>query len=355
MNWMSEITVTRDEGFQVALILGGAVGLGLALAILISRIFTLPSTKDRPWARALKGPLRSLAFWGLLLGGINLAIDGIESMAENIKFQRFANSALSLALAIYLTYCGVKFIIAFYKIEVARTDLSQPERINRLLIFRKLTTGLVLAIGFLFILQILGVNTQPFLAGGAFSGVVIGLAFQESLSNVFSGILFAWDASIRIGDLIRLSNEKEGYVENIGWRTTTLRTPDHTLLVLPNSVLSKDTIVNLSRPKPLVTIPVELKIQYGADLQKVEDIALEVANEVQSEHHRDGVHLDEPRVRWKDFTDQGIIVRVLLPIALADGQVHTKSKLIRSLHDRFAQEGILLVGQPVPSAAMIEG
>ncbi len=351
MNWMSEITVTRQEGIQAALVLGACLGLGIALAILISRIFTLPSNMDRPWARALKGPLRSLTFWGLLLLGVNLALAGIASMAENLRFQRLTNGALSLALVFYLTYCGVKFIIAFYKIEVARTDLGQPERINRLLLFRKLTTGLVLGLGFLFALQILGVNTQPFLAGGAFSGVIIGLALQESLSNVFSGILFAWDASVRIGDLIRLSNEKEGHVENVGWRTTTLRTPDHTLLVLPNSVLAKDVIVNLSRPKPLVTIPVELKIQYGADLQKVEDLALEVANEVQADHHREGVHLDEPRVRWKDFTDQGIIVRVLLPIALADGQVHTKSKLIRALHDRFGEEGILLVGQPVPPPA----
>ncbi len=355
MNWLDGIVITQAEGVRAAIVSGACVGLGIAIAILITRIFTLPGIKDRPWARALKGPLRSLSFWGLLLLGVNMALDGITSMGANTKFQKVEDGALALALVVYVAFCSIKFIIAFYKIEVARTDLSQPERINRLLLFRKLATGFVLAFAFLFALDIAGVNTQPFLAGGAFSGVIIGLALQESLSNVFSGVLFAWDASVRIGDLIRLSNDKEGYVENVGWRTTTLRTPEHALLVLPNSVLSKDTILNLSRPKPLVTIPVEVKIQYGADLQKVEEVALEVATEVQAEHHREGFPLDEPRVRWKEFTDTGMIVRVLLPIALADGQVHTKSKLIRTLHDRFAQEGILLVGQPVPTAAKMEG
>lgn len=354
MNWFGDISVTREEGVRALLVAGGGVAIGIALAILVSQIFGLPTIKDKPWARALRGPLRSLVFWGFLLLGINLALDGIESMANSAKFQRFEDAVLGLAWVGYLTFCSVKFIIAFYKIEVGRTNLDQPERINRLLLFRKISTGLIVAMGFLFALQIMGVNTQPFLAGGAFSGVIFGLALQESLSNVFSGILFAWDTSVRIGDLIRLSNDKEGYVENVGWRTTTLRTPDHTLLVLPNSVLSKDTITNLSRPKPMVTITVELKLQYGADLQHVEDVAVETANGVQSEHHRDGLILEEPRVRWKEFTDTGIVVRVLLPIALADGQVHTKSKLIRALHDRFREEGILLVGQPVPVPAKIE-
>lgn len=324
------ITITRDELIQVAVIMGAALGLGIGLRILIRQLLSMASIRERPWARALIGPLSSLTFWGLLLLGVNFAFDGIEAFSTNAKLSHNEDVILGLASIFYMAACGVKFTVAFYRIEVARVDGSDPSRINRLLLVRRLVTAGVVVLAAMFALKVVGVDTSPFLAGGAFGGVIIGLALQQSLANVFSGLLFAWDASIRIGDLIRLSNGKEGFVKNVGWRSASLRMLDNSMLVIPNSVLAGDTIVNLSRPKLLVAVNLDWRVAADSDLEAVEEIVLTVAGKVQSAHQGE-YELGPPKVSWRDAAGGGILFRIHMPIPSSEVHEGARSDLIKAV------------------------
>ncbi|HQX54730.1 MAG TPA: mechanosensitive ion channel family protein [Pyrinomonadaceae bacterium] len=73
-------------------------------------------------------------------------------------------------------------------------------------------------------------------------GIVIGLALQDTLGNLFAGLAMQADQPFQVGDILNISNRGIGSVESVSWRGVKIRTFDHKLLVISNSVLGKETI-----------------------------------------------------------------------------------------------------------------
>lgn len=88
--------------------------------------------------------------------------------------------------------------------------------------------------------------TSLFTTAGLVS-IVIGLALQDTLGNVFSGLALQTERSFNVGDWVRFG-DREGVVTDISWRATKLRTRSNDLVIIPNSVISKDVLVNFSTP-----------------------------------------------------------------------------------------------------------
>ncbi len=100
----------------------------------------------------------------------------------------------------------------------------------------------------LILLDTLGVPTSGVMAAGGLGGIAIGFAAKDLLANIFGGLIIFLDRPFVIGEWIRSSDKNiEGIVENIGWRSTTLRTFDKRLLYVPNGVFSVISIENPSR------------------------------------------------------------------------------------------------------------
>ena len=95
--------------------------------------------------------------------------------------------------------------------------------------------------------------------------LAIGLAAQDTLANMFAGFTLMLDRPFRVGDRIQLSTGEVGDVEEIGMRATRIRTLDETILVVPNSLLVKERVVNLSRPTAPSSPEVEVGVAYGSD------------------------------------------------------------------------------------------
>jgi MscS family membrane protein len=88
-----------------------------------------------------------------------------------------------------------------------------------------------------------GESLTRFLTGLGIVGLGVSLAAQDSLKNLFGTLLLIGDRSFRIGDRL-LVGDKEGIVEQVGFRSTKLRTPDDSLLILPNALLANGVIDN---------------------------------------------------------------------------------------------------------------
>lgn len=330
---------TQEQWISASLVWGATILLAVGLRTIVKILFKSGDLPNRAWAKALRRPISNMLFFGVLLVGTSIAVKklGIEEADKGIAI--WIDRIFQLAWILYMISSGIRFSIAWYRIEESRSDHSNPGHLNRIVFFRRMVVGVAIVLGFLLTLRVFGVDTGPFLAGGALGGVVLGLALQESLSNVFSGMLFTWDAAVRIGDLVLLPDGREGFVEQIGWRTTTVRLHNNTLLVVPNSKIAGDIVVNLSRPEPLVTVNVDCSVSYSADLDEVEAIIIDITKAVQEDYKLDR-ELKEPFVRWRDFSDSGITFRAFMPISSVSDQYASRSNLVKAIHRTFKEKGI---------------
>ncbi|HTM34685.1 MAG TPA: mechanosensitive ion channel family protein [Vicinamibacterales bacterium] len=100
---------------------------------------------------------------------------------------------------------------------------------------------------------------EQLLATSAVGAVVVGFALQDTLGNFFAGLAIQIEKPFRVGHWISIGGN-EGQVQEVTWRATKLRTKDGQFLIVPNSVISKDPILNYSEP----TIPTRLEVEVGA-------------------------------------------------------------------------------------------
>jgi small-conductance mechanosensitive channel len=134
----------------------------------------------------------------------------------------------------------------------------------------------VLAVGFLAIVQTLGINLTTFnvLAGAVAVGVGFGL--QNIFSNFVSGLILMLDRSIKIGDRVELAN-LEGEVVQIGARRTTVVTDDRIAILVPNQRFVTDNVVNRTYYGAAVRLRIPVVVQHGADAAVVERLLLQCA------------------------------------------------------------------------------
>jgi small-conductance mechanosensitive channel len=127
---------------------------------------------------------------------------------------------------------------------------------------RDLVSGIVyLAAAFAIIAYVFGLPIQGLLATYGAIAIILGLALQSTLNDVFSGIVLSFSHPYRPGDWIKLEGGTEGQVIEMNWRATHILTAHRDLAVIPNSVIAKSRIVNVSYPSSIhgVTVRVQLE------------------------------------------------------------------------------------------------
>lgn len=131
-----------------------------------------------------------------------------------------------------------------------------------------LTGGLVLLSG-------LGVSIAPILTALGVGGLAVALALQDTLSNFFAGIHLLIEKPVRVGDFVKLETGQEGYVADIGWRTTRIRMLPNNLVIIPNNKLTQSILTNYSLPEPRMAVSIPIGVSYDANPELVERVVLE--------------------------------------------------------------------------------
>jgi small-conductance mechanosensitive channel len=187
-------------------------------------------------------------------------------------------------------------------------------------------------------LDTLGVSITPLIASLGVGTIAIGLALQDTLGNLFSGVYLYLDRPVAVGDWIRLDTGLEGQVLRIGWRTTRLLSNDHTV-VIPNSRLSSAIFTNLNLPNREASVTVAIGIGYGSDLERVERTLLEVGREV-LQNYTAAVSVREPIVRYLAFGDSAIQLNLTIRVRTFEDQSLARHELIKAIKTRFDREKI---------------
>jgi small-conductance mechanosensitive channel len=209
------------------------------------------------------------------------------------------------------------------------------------LLLQRMTIILVYLVGLLVLLDYFEISISPMIAGLGLGGLAIALALQPTLSNFFAGVQVVSDQVVRVGDYIELDSGATGYVVEVGWRSTRVRTTFNNLMVIPNSRLVESIITNYHGPSMELAVIVESGVSYSSDLAQVEDVALAVAQEVIDELD-EAVKTREPWFGYDEFGDSNINFWVWLYAKDRIASFRVKSELIKRLHARFAREGITI-------------
>ncbi len=195
-------------------------------------------------------------------------------------------------------------------------------------------------VGLLVILNEFGVSVGPILATLGVGGIALALALQPTLSNIFAGIQMVAANQFKVGDFIGVpSVGVEGTVTDIGWRTTTLKSLLDNTVVIPNSQLADAVFTNLHAPELTLRIAVAVGVHYDSDLERVEQVTLEVIRKMQRE--TPGAFSDwEGELRWREFGDSAITFDAILMAVRPLKRFEVTNVFVKALHRRFEAEGI---------------
>jgi len=268
-----------------------------------------------------------------LLVGLGYALPRVPNLPPEVT------EHLPLLLSLLLTLVGAVVAARILSGLVEHYGATRPPLRGAAPLLSRALKALVAFVALIVVLNALGINVTALVAGLGVAGIALAFALQETLSQFFAGLYLMSERPIRVGDYIRLDSGEEGYVVEIGWRSTRIRQLSNDLVIVPNSKLAGSRIINFYLPDPQTACPVEVEVSYGSDLEKVERVTVEVAREVlrRVEGEIPGF---EPYLRYHTFGEHGIRFTVVLRVKEYTDRHRLIHEFIKELHRRYREEGI---------------
>jgi small-conductance mechanosensitive channel len=134
----------------------------------------------------------------------------------------------------------------------------------------------VLILGIVLVLDHFNYSIKTILTALGIGGLAVALALQDTLSNLFAGFYVAVARQIRLGDYVKLNTGEEGYVSDIGWRSTTIRSLNSNVIIVPNAKLAQAIVTNYNLPEKRMSASFEVGVSYRSDPDQVESLLLEI-------------------------------------------------------------------------------
>ena len=191
------------------------------------------------------------------------------------------------------------------------------------------------------VITALGLLNVPLAAFAFISGALaigVGFGAQNIINNFISGWILMWERPIRIGDWVEIG-EDIGVVEEINTRSTRLKRIDGVHLLLPNSKLLEDTVINWTRVDNILRSVVRVGVSYSSDVVVVKSLLDKVV------HAHEGILTKpEPQVIFEDFGDSSLVFDVYFWIDMSEGRSlrGTRSELRFEIAKIFEENGIII-------------
>lgn len=259
----------------------------------------------------------------------------IEPLHE--PWQTVLPSLTKSVILLIWVYTAVKFFN--WAVGQKLANQSADDKIGRdvFLLLKNLIRVVIIAAGLLWLLTIWKIDLTPLFASAGIAGIALALAAKDTLANFFGGVSVFMDKAYKLGDYIVLDSGERGEVMEIGIRSTRIKTRDDVLITIPNSLIANAKIINESAPIPRFRIRVPLGVAYGSNLDKVEQVLLEVARD------NPNVSTDpEPRVRYRSFGDSSVNLELLCWVdnpALKGLEIHN---ILKAIYRALAENRITI-------------
>lgn len=192
----------------------------------------------------------------------------------------------------------ISFIIKRIIYKSSTLDLAKKFSISKLFKY------LVIAISFVVSLHLLGFNVSVLLAGSAALLVGLGFGLQNLFNDFISGIILLLDRTLKVGDIIEV-NSMIYKVQEINFRTTTVLGRDDNYIILPNSELTGNSVINWTHSEISSRFKVTVGVDYSTDIQTLMRVLKEVAKA-----NKQVLNSPEPFVRFEDYADSALLFSV---------------------------------------------
>lgn len=307
--------------------IAGAIGI-IFLSLLFKQLFArfvmgmvrkLTSKTKTDIDDQLVDVFEAPARFAFIVLGIYLAGQTIDfSMDIQIFIGRITRSLILFTL-FWTAYRAVNAFTALFQKIFEKTETKFD---NMLLSF--LNNGMkvtIIILGSITIAQVWFTEIAGILTGLGLGGLAFALAAQDTAANLFGSITIMVDRPFAIGDWI-YTPHVEGFVEEMGFRSTRVRTFAQALVTIPNSVMSKDPITNWSR-MGMRRIYYNLKVTYSTTPEKMRE-CLDRLREMLRNHP--GVHSDSVYVYFENFGENSLEILMYFFTITTEWEKHLQVK-----------------------------
>ncbi|MNK12090.1 Low conductance mechanosensitive channel YnaI [compost metagenome] len=324
--WFNEDLVAffRHAGFLMPNWKWLMIGAGLAIGIIMRPILQLffrevkkhfRYAKTHPqsfWAYFLHQKTERPVAWLITVLFWLFIADVVEIPgALNTYYIHFLKGLLALSI-INLAYFAVDALGMVMMNTASKTSSTFDDQLANFT--KKALKFFVVIIGTLIVLQSFGLNVVSLLAGLGLGGLALALAAQDTAANVFGSITILFDQPFQVGDWVKVGSN-EGTVEEIGFRSTRIRTFYNSVITVPNSMMAKEVIDNMG-VRPARRIRQVLGLTYETPPQKIVEFCDHVKYVIR-QHEK--VRPSTIIVAFNGYADSALNVLVNFHIEVATG------------------------------------
>ena len=220
-------------------------------------------------------------------------------------------------------------------------------------LIRRVGSVIIYVIGALLVMDVMDINISPLIAGLGLGGLAVALAIQPTLANLFAGTYVMTEGVISTGDYIELEGGMAGYVVEVGWRSTRIRTWGNNLVVVPNARFAETIITNYQQPAPAVNVYVTCGVSYDSDLDHVEKICREVMDDL-VQNDSNAIRSYGSWFAFEAFGDSNVDFWLFMQARDRVASFNLQSTLIKNLHREFRVENII-INYPVRTLQFPDG
>ncbi|WP_073088912.1 mechanosensitive ion channel family protein [Selenomonas ruminantium] len=327
-------------------ILIAALTAGITLNRMIrKRVMNRLTSDETTWQTIFINALQGVPISLCLVVGLYWIVNTINIIEPLVKIFSYI---LFTVIIMTITRVIARTVSGIIDMQIERSQQKMPKTT----LLNAIVNGIIYAMGILVILQYYGISIAPILTALGVGGMAVALALQETLANIFSGLHLILSKQLRLGDYIHLSSGEEGRVTDITWRFTTIvPVGEGNMVVIPNQKIASSIITNFSMPRHDILIKIPVGVAYNSDLQKVEEVTLDVARQVLLQLNERLDKDRQPAVRFYNFGESSIDFNVLLHSARFDNQFLLKHEFIKALTARYREEGIEI---PFPIRTIVQ-
>jgi MscS family membrane protein len=276
--------------------------------------------------------------------GLLLISVAVYATKEILDLSKTIIQISDIAIGVLSTLAIVVFVYRLIELLVYELDRFAQREDNMLdstfvQMMRLIARVVVIVIGAIYLLRAFsGKPLSALLAGLGIGGLAVALAAQDTLKNFFGSIMIMLDKPFNVGQRV-LVEGIDGVVENIGFRSTRVRTLTGHLVTVPNEKMAANSVENIGR-RPSIRRLTNITITYDTPPDKVER-ALEIIREILDNH--EGMHPDfPPRVYFNEFNDTSLNIMMIYWYHPADywAYVEFSEKVNLKIMRAFEKEAI---------------
>lgn len=254
---------------------------------------------------------------------------------EIFKVENFSIKIYTF-VAILAILLIIRLIIFLFKKYFTHRAEGKNETFDSYFALFQITRYIIWIIGIILILDTVGIKITILIAGSAALLVGVGLGLQQTFNDVMSGLILLMEGSTKVGDVLEIEDDVVK-ITNIGLRTSKALNRDDISIIIPNSLITTNKVINWSHQNTKARFRIGVGVAYGSDVEKVINVLVESANE-----HPDTVDKKMTHARLTDFGNSSLDFQVLFYSKNIFRIERIKSEIRRVINQKFIENGVTI-------------